>query len=626
MATRVVSRLGRVLAMLIVMAAGLGIGVSVAQADGPVGFQYISPMPGSSLHPPGTTIAVRHGDMIDGSSVSADLFEVVGNESGIHSGRAVLSADGCTVIFVPDQPFALGERVNVTLRSGLRTKSGGTLPGQIFDFQITPKVVTALEGTQTELELLGGEREGPASSVELSAQTVTLPRYETAPASLPVITMTLPSGTDSGYVFLAPYMFWPSVSSYLLILEDAGELVYYQELPAVGYDFKKQPNGLLTFYDSSVGYFRGLDPSYTVVDTYAAGNGYVADVHDLQVLPENGHALLLIYDFQTMDLTEYGGRPDATVIGLIVQELDAAKNVVFQWRSWDYIDITDTVVPLTSATVDYVHGNAVERDHDGNLLISARHLWEVTKVNRQTGEVMWRWGGKRNEFTFTNDDPFYYQHDIRRLANGHVTLFDNGNARTPPYSRVVEFELDEENKVATSEWEYRNSPDTFSPGMGNAQRLPNGNTLIGWGGSSDPAVIEAKPDGTKAFELSFTPGVVSYRTFRFPWQGFPSWAPTALLKKDNDKATLYFSWNGATNVAYYRIYAGKTADTTNLIATKLKSGFEESFDVTGFLDDFCYYRVMPVDNRGQTAQYSNLVSDPACAHLYYLPLVTKKSE
>ena len=201
--------------------------------------------------------------------------------------------------------------------------------------------------------------------------------------------------------------------------------------------------------------------------------------------------------------------------GLIIQEIDENKNVVFQWRSWDHFNIVDAIYEnLTAPTVDYVHGNAIEYDNDGNIMISSRHLNEITKINRSTGDIIWRIGGVNNEFTFVNDTiPFHYQHHIRRIENGNVTLFDNGNFRTPSFSRAVEYTLDEVNKTATLVWQYRNTPDTYGAFMGSVQRLRNGNTLIGWGGTS-PMLTEVTPSGTKALEISLPPGVFSYRAYR----------------------------------------------------------------------------------------------------------------
>src|SRR4029077_19130489 len=141
-----------------------------------------------------------------------------------------------------------------------------------------------------------------------------------------------------------------------------------------------------------------------------------------QLLP-NGHTLMMGLDAQVVDMSAVvpGGNPNALVLGIAVQELDTDHNVVFQWRSFDHYQITDCVSPLVSLTsniIDYVHPNAVELDQDGNLLLSARHFDEITKIDRATGDIIWRMGANavNNQFTFIGDTRgFSHQHDIRRL-------------------------------------------------------------------------------------------------------------------------------------------------------------------------------------------------------------------
>ena len=95
--------------LLFLSIATLLVGISVAYAGAPLPFQYISPLPGGTLVSAGTTIAVRHGEMIDRASVSDALFEVTASQSGVHAGHGLLAEDDQTVIFVPDRPFAPGK-------------------------------------------------------------------------------------------------------------------------------------------------------------------------------------------------------------------------------------------------------------------------------------------------------------------------------------------------------------------------------------------------------------------------------------------------------------------------------------------------------------------------------------
>jgi hypothetical protein len=171
---------------------------------------------------------------------------------------------------------------------------------------------------------------------------------------------------------------------------------------------------------------------------------------------------------------------------------------------------------LTSASIDYVHANAFDVDGDGNILLSSRHMDEITKISRATGAIIWRLGGKHNEFTFVNDTlGFSHQHDIRWLPNGHITMLDNGNFHVPSFSRAVEYRLDEEAHTAELVWQYRNTPDIYGFATGDVQRLSNGNTLISWGTTN--IISEIRPDGTKAMELILSPLFTTYRAFRFPW-------------------------------------------------------------------------------------------------------------
>src|SRR6266540_4839057 len=112
---------------------------------------------------------------------------------------------------------------------------------------------------------------------------------------------------------------------------------------------------------------------------------------------------------------------------------------------------------------------------DGTLLISCRHMNEITKIDRQSGQILWRMGlnALNNMFKFPNDTRGWsHQHDARILPNGHLTLFDNGNNLSPQYSRALEFALDEQNLVATKVWDRHHEPEAYSSFMGNVELEP----------------------------------------------------------------------------------------------------------------------------------------------------------
>jgi len=269
--------------------------------------------------------------------------------------------------------------------------------------------------------------------------------------------------------------------------------------------------------------FFFMDSSYVVLDSIKTGNGYNMDAHDILLL-ENGNYLLMSYDPQPVDMSEVvvGGNPNATVVGLIIQEVDINENVLFQWRSWDHFQITDATddINLLGNYIDYVHGNAFEIDTDGNILLSSRHLDEITKIDFETGDIIYRFGinSKNNEFTIQNDVyGFSHQHDVRLLPNGNITIFDNGNLHQPPFSRALEYSIDETNMSAELEWFYRNDPDNYGSATGSYRRDENGNHLIGWGTNWPISATELLPDNSKSFEVFLPTGVYSYRIIKSDW-------------------------------------------------------------------------------------------------------------
>jgi hypothetical protein len=355
------------------------------------------------------------------------------------------------------------------------------------------------------------------------------------PANFPSITTYVydSNAIGDGYIFLTVSREIEGIGYYVMLLDNDGTAIWYKELPDdYSYDFKIQPCGLLSYaeYLSRHSYTGGgnvvhqlMDENFDIVESIQMKNGYVAEAHDFQLLP-NGHALLFGYYLTQMDLSGLvdGGYPNALVSGATIQELDADRNVVFQWRTWDHYSPEEMSWSRAARPiVSQFHLNTINLDNDGHIFI-ATPAW-VKKINRQTGEIMWHLGGDENEFTFIGVDPdegiaHFGGHAFHRLDNGNVLQFDNGSSSVP--SQVVEYALDEENMTAELVWSYKPDPPVYGRRRANAQRLPNGNTFIGWGSASDdggPVCTEVTPDGEKVFELYFNhEGLSSYRAYRFP--------------------------------------------------------------------------------------------------------------
>ena len=487
-------------------------------------YTYVSPKPNSILVSTQTNIILRSSAPVDRNSLHSTLIHVEGSQSGPHSGRVILSDDRRTIVFNPDQPFVGIETVHVSMEPGVRTDEGGQLPGYSFSF------TTMAQG---------------AHFLSQGASEYTVQSNSSTAASLPTPPITIDSvnSPSSGYIFLAT---WDrnapqhKYANYLFILDKDGNIVDSTRVNGAPFDFKIQPNGRLSY---GLGDYSGitpgnsnlkqyvLDSTLAVVDSFQMKNGYLTDFHDFIVLP-NGHAMLMSYHTVTYDMSLIvpGGSPDAQLVIDVFQEQDADKNVVFEWRDIDYIPITDTDLNLTDPRINPSTLNAFDLDDDGNLLLSFRNHSDIMKVSRETGDILWRWGGKKNEFTFLGEHPenapYYFarQHNIRRLSNGNVSIFDNGEFHSPWYSRAAEYQLDEVNKTATLVSEYRYSPGNITAqAAGNAQLLSDGGWFVGYGilMPTTPVkrnIVEVHPDGSKAFELSLPTNVIAYRVSKQPWR------------------------------------------------------------------------------------------------------------
>jgi Arylsulfotransferase (ASST)/Secretion system C-terminal sorting domain/Cep192 domain 4 len=487
-------------------------------------YQYISPVPGSIMNQPEETIIIRQGDLINPASLNPEYIKVTGNKSGNHQGSLILSDDGKTIIFKPLVPFSLGEIVQVSINEGITTINGKLLKSTPFQFRIRNNEVDKKKynpSTTFLSEIMKGRKE----SVNRNEKHISKTQNDSLPADFPYISLETNNHPYPGEVFAAPFVFHPNPEyGYLMITDIDAVPIFYRRFDYPAYDFKLQKNGQLTYFAHFK--FYELNDSYSLVDSFSAGNGYSTDIHELNILP-NGHALLIAIDYEyvRMDTIVAGGDSTAIVEGAIIQELDLDKNVVFEWRSWDHYKITDATpdIDLMASIIDYVHCNAIEEDADSNIIISCRHMDEITKINRQTGDIIWRCGGeycKNNQFTFINDSTgFSHQHDIRRLPNGNLTLFDNGNLHSPPYSRACEYQMDEVNNIITLVWQYKNDPVTYTFAMGKVQRLANHNTFIGWGANNaPPSISEVTPYGSIAWFASFPDTVINYRAFKFNWR------------------------------------------------------------------------------------------------------------
>jgi hypothetical protein len=248
------------------------------------------------------------------------------------------------------------------------------------------------------------------------------------------------------------------------------------------------------------------------------------DNHDFLIEP-NDELIVMSYDGRIRDLTAFGMSAEEVVEDSVIQVLDRkTRQVLFEWNSWGQILYEDQTYPDTRG--EYAHVNSIFVDSDGHIILSARGTSQVVKISRPGGQVLWKLGGKSNQFEFAND-PYANlcgQHTASRLENGNLLIFDNGQFCWPDIpergelTRVVEYRIDEQSLVAELVWSYSRE-DTYTLSQGSAQRLSNGNTLIGWGRGPGVLATEVDEDGAKVFEIvALADGrpVITYRARRYP--------------------------------------------------------------------------------------------------------------
>ena len=391
-----------------------------------------------------------------------------------------------------------------------------------------------------------------------------------------------------GHIFVAP-LNGPGQDG-PMIVDDRGELVWFRPLKGrSAMDFRVQSyqgKPVLTWWQGRFvrGWGQGeyviADESYRQVARVRAGNGFRGDHHDF-TLTSRGTALLTIYVPVRRDLSSVGGPARGTVMEGVLQEVDIETGrVLFEWHSLDHVGIAESYKSLRKRDDpwDYFHINSIDVASDGNLLVSARNTHAVYKINRRTGALIWRLGGKRSNFKLGRGSRFAWQHDARPHPDGTVSIFDNSaSPKVRRRSRGIVVALDTTTRRARLKRHYEHG-DVLAPNKASMQVLPNGNAFVGWG--SEPHISEFSRQGRLLFDAHFPRKVDSYRAYRFPWTGRPTGGPALLARKRPGGSLLvHASWNGATEVASWQVLAGPGPDALKPLGSARRDGFETAIRV-----------------------------------------------
>jgi len=562
----------------------------------------VSPLPGSRDASPLTQIS-----FLGAPAGGLRAISVIGSQTGVHAGRLAAYSQGDGASFVPSRPFAEGERV--TVRAQLRV--GGPARALLDQFaiaredQITSTPEAIHPGVPSQVQKFRSRKNLRPPVVAVTARS---------PSVAP------------GYEFVAPYS-GPGQPG-PMILDSSGELVWFKPLPAdtSAANFQVQTYAgrpVLTWWQGDVsvhGFGLGEDvianSAYTDIAHVRAGNGDQADLHEFQLTPQ-GTGLMTAYHPILCNLSAEGGPAYGAVVDGVVQEIDIRTGLVmYEWASLDHVGLSESYEQASKSSVhepyDFMHINSINLDRDGSLLISGRNTWASYDIDPHTGRILWRLGGRHSSFTMGPGTRTAWQHDPRELPDGSISLFDNG-ASPPvhPQSRGIVVGVNAQQKTVTLLSQITHPPPLLAASQGNLQALANGDWFVGWG--QVPVFSEFSPGGALIFDAHFPPHEQSYRAFRSVWTGTPAHAPAfAVHPAAHGPGTVYASWNGATLVVAWRVFAGPRPGSLQPVALAARSGFETAIPLpAGTLGP--YVSVQALDASGAVIGTAKTSKVPAAA-------------
>jgi Arylsulfotransferase (ASST) len=567
----------------------------------------VSPQPGTPDASPSTQISV-----LGPSGTHVVAVRVVGSRSGVHSGVLRAYSTGTGESFLPAHPFQAGERVQVSAKVSVGTSS--------YSLATSFTVAHQAQVSQKEFPL------NPGNSSEVQ-------HYSSAPTLTPStvhITTAARSGATPGDLMLAPYQGEGTAGP--MIAEQDGALVWFHPLPAgeESTSLKVQQyegRNVLTWWQGrilEVGFGQGEDviynTAYQEVASVRAGNGYDADLHEFRLTPE-GTAWIDIFDPIYMDLSAYHGLSNGTINDSVIEEVDVKTGLVmWQWHALGHIPIGESHNPAPKANYpwDYVHINSIDpgptgqepaagADQPGDVLLSSRNTWALYNVNIDSGAVLWRLGGDHSSFKLGPGTHTYWQHDAAWQPGGLISVFDNGS--DPPMekqSRGLVLDPSLSNHTVTLVKALTNPTRTLlASSQGDMLSLPGENWLMGYGGL--PNFTEYDNSGHVLLDGTLGKNVQDFRTYLTPWSGQPASAPAVVARPGvGGTIAVSTSWNGATEVASWRVLAGSSPSTLAAAGAGQRTGFQTTIAVAGAGP---YVAVQALDSSGAVIGTSATVKD-----------------
>jgi hypothetical protein len=323
-----------------------------------------------------------------------------------------------------------------------------------------------------------------------------------------------------------------------------------------------------------------------------------------------------------MNLTPYGGSANGSVLDSAVQEYNLATGQLLY--TWDALNPGGTPnIPLSQSKLkvfpgipwDAYHINSIQLTGNETFLISMRNTWSAYLVSRTTNGVVWTLSGdpKLSTFTLPSNARFHWQHDVELHGGNVVSLFDDaccglksishGNAQFAPANgpaRGLVLKLDLRRHTGSTIRQQIRFKNFLAAFLGNTQLLPGGNLVLSWG--SRPYFSEFDSKGKYLLDAVWPTPDINYRTYVQKWVGTPFFPPSGAVRNNHGKATVYASWDGATQVGSWRVLGGASANSLKAVGSATKTGFETTIPLTSSSK---VYKVQALDGRHHVLGTSN---------------------
>lgn len=324
----------------------------------------------------------------------------------------------------------------------------------------------------------------------------------------------LPTYTAGGTEPLPGYLVF-SATPFGIIIDGSGRVVWYKRFPPPGpsLNFMAEPTGVLvgrlaTADTTDDNPFVEIDPAGFERRQLRCAEDRHLRFHDLLLLAD-GSYWIMCDETRTMDLTSIGGGAAAQVMGTTIQHVAPAGTLLFEWSPFDHFLITDAdpSVYQGGVAVNWTHGNSFDFDTDGNILVSFRSLDEITKINAQSGAVMWRMGGLRNQFTFEGSPNagFSRQHNVRVVGPGRFIVLDNAGTSFGE-TRYERYLVDADAHTAMLEQSYGSTPGVVTIIGGSVQAVDADRYLVSFGTEGRVELFDTS--GRTLWAIDGNPGYV----------------------------------------------------------------------------------------------------------------------